>query len=392
MRRLRRIAVPVIALVVAVGGIWAVSAGAQTEPTAPLGTFCPPIPANAVAGQDIVCKVIADPFWTPPTTTTTSTTTTVPTTTTTTVPPVTTTTTTVAPTTTTTAPPAGVRKGWELTASNVGLAPFGLSCDTLPLYIGPAKPLAGNTISGYRIEVPLDLSNGNILIEKSCIKPMQVGSHNEYLVTTTTCAASCTATTAGNVVIRDSEITAEHLSAQVVAGADGFIGVGKLYRNYIHGMGSGISFFETGTVHDAVAENNFVDRLRSYGDSHNEAMTVRDFRKNSGNTRTAKIVGNRLRADSGNTTAGLFIQPTWVSIYNVTVQDNLFEGEGYNLYVERGVSNGTYGNISSVNNRFNPYNGWGPSAVTFGPGWTPWTSNYRYCAACANAQGAVVNP
>ncbi len=385
MSRLRRTLTALIAALVAIGGISLAAAGAQTDvpQTAPLGTWCPPLPTNATAGQPVQCKVVADPDWTAPTTTT------VPTTTTTTVAP--TTTTTVAPTTTST-PPASL-VGWQLTADNVGLKPHGLSCESLPLYIGPAKPLAGTTISKLRVEQPLDLSAGNILVEKSCIKPHAVGSHNEYLVTTTTCAATCTATTAGNVTIRDSEITAEHLPlTREVAASDGFIGVGTLQRNYIHGMGTGISFFETGTVHNALAEHNFVERLRSYGDSHNEGATVRDFRKNSTNTRTVKFIGNRFKVDSGNVTAGLFIQPTWVSIFNLEVRENLIEGQGYNLYVEKGVSNGTYGNISAVNNRFNPYGGWGPSAVTFGPGWTPWRDNYRYDPSKLNAQGAVVNP
>ena len=281
-------------------------------------------------------------------------------------------------------------KGWQLTSSNVGLAPFGLKCETLPLYIGPAKPLPGNTISGYRIEVPLDLSAGDILIEKSCIKPNGVGSHNEYLTTTTTCVGNnCSATVNGNVTIQDSEITAEHLPAATIAGADAFIGVGTLKRNYIHGMGSGISFFETGTVHNALAENNYVRGLRSYGDSHNDGATVRDFRKNTANTRTAKFIGNRIDCSTGRDTGALFIQPTWVSIYNVHITDNYLEGGGYNLYAEN--SGGVYGNIRAINNRFRP-TGWGAVATPSGPGWAVWTANHIYDASKLDGKGAVVNP
>lgn len=388
----RRILAVLSALIVAVGGIWIASAGAETElpPTAPLGTWCPPLPANATAGQPVQCKVVADPDWIAPTTTTVS-----PTTTTTTVPPVTTTTTTVQTTTTTTAPPTTTTQppadlmGWQLTAQNVGLAPHGLTCASLPLYIGPAKPLAGNTISGYRIEQPLDLSNGNLLIEKSCIKPSTTGYHNSFLVTTTVCSGNgCSATTAGNVTIRDSEITADHLSAGTIAKSCAFLGVGTLQRNYMHGMGSGICFFETGTVHSALAEGNYVRGLRSSGDSHNEAATIRDFRNATG--RTVKFLNNRLDCSSGNETGGLFIQPTWLPIYNVTIQGNYLEGGGYNLYLER-TGNATYGNVRAVNNRFRP-TGWGPSATPSGPGYAEWRDNYRYDPTRLNAQGSVVTP
>jgi hypothetical protein len=279
--------------------------------------------------------------------------------------------------------------GWQLTAQNVGLAPHGLTCASLPLYIGPAKPLGGNTISGYRIEQSLDLSNGNILIEKSCIKPNATGYHNSFLVTTTVCSGNgCSATTAGNVTIRDSEITADHLSAGAIAKSCAFLGVATLQRNYMHGMGSGICFFETGTVHSALAEQNYVRGLRSAGDSHNEAATIRDFRNATG--RTVKFLNNRLDCSSGNETGGLFIQPTWLPIYNVTIQGNYLEGGGYNLYLER-TSNATYGNVRAINNRFRP-TGWGPAATPSGPGYAEWRDNYRYSSTAVNNAGTVVNP
>lgn len=379
----RRVLLALAAVLALLGGILAVAHAAPGDIT----LVCPHV-ASPVDGQQVVCTYRIEAA---PTTTTPPVTTTTEPPVTTTVPP-TTTTTTVAPTTTTTTtqPPASALMGWQLTADNVGLKPHGLSCDTLPLYIGPAKPLAGTTISMLRVEQPLDLSAGNILVEKSCIKPNTVGSHNDYLVTTTTCVnGNCSATQAGNVTIRDSEITAEHLpNSTSLAGADGFIGVGTLQRNYIHGMGSGISFFETGTVHSALAEHNYVTRLRSYGDSHNEAATIRDFRNATG--RTVKFLNNRLDCSSGNATGGLFIQPTWLPIHNVTVQGNYLEGEGYNLYLER-TNNANYGNVRAINNRFRP-TGWGASATPSGPGWAEWRDNYRYSATAANNAGQVVNP
>lgn len=313
----------------------------------------------------------------------------------------------------TTPPPVGL-KGWQLTTTNVGLAPHGLNCDIvvynnpnnpndplngkntpgggrLPFYEGPLKPAAGTTIYRQLIRGPLDLSNGNITVDQSCIRPTSTGYHNAFLVTTTICSGnSCSATAAGNVIVRDSEITAEQLSAGSIAASCAFLGVGTVQRNYMHGMGSGICFFETGTVHSALAEGNYVRGLRSAGDSHNEAATIRDFRKNAGDSRTVKFINNRLDCSSGNETGGLFIQPTWSPIYNVTIQGNYIEGGGYNLYLEQ-TGNASYGNVRAIDNRMRS-TGWGPAVTSSGPGYVEWRDNYRYDATKTDGKGAVVNP
>lgn len=286
------------------------------------------------------------------------------------------------------------RPGWRINARKVGLGPYGLSCESLRAYKGPAKPARGTVIEGRRVTDPLDLSNGHIKIIKSCIRPTTTGYHNNFLVTTTTCRSSCWATKTGHVVIRDSEISGTAMTAQQIAGSCAFLGVAKLVRNYMHGMGSGICFFETGRRYDALAQSNYVTDLRSYGMSHNEAATVRDFRRNKNDTRTVRFIGNRLDCSSGNVTGGLFIQPTWDDIYNLTVARNYIEGEGYNLFVSGTSVSGvdsTYGNIRSINNRFRS-TGWGPSAVTAPPGWATWRKNYTYAVGRQGARGAVVKP
>lgn len=291
-------------------------------------------------------------------------------------------------------PTSNPARGWNVTASNVGLAGVGLSCDQLPVYTGSLKPASGTVLSGWRITGPLDLSNGNILVEKSCIRPDRVGEHHAYLVTTTTCRDGiCTATQAGNVVIRDSEIDAEHLDAETISGSCAFLGVGTLERNYMHGMGSGICFFETGAVHSARAERNYVRGLRAWGNpetdgSHNEAATVRDFRDAPG--RTLVFLNNRLECATANDTGALFIQPTWLPIHNVRVEGNYLEGGGYNLYLER-TGNASYGNLQAVDNRFRP-TGWNPVAVVSGPGFVQWSDNHRYDAARPDGKGDAVTP
>ena len=82
-------------------------------------------------------------------------------------------------------------RGWQINERRVGLAPKGLSCDSLPTYQGPEKPAAGTKIKRKLVTTPLDLSNGDIVVAKSCIRPTSTGYHNDFLVTTTTCADGC---------------------------------------------------------------------------------------------------------------------------------------------------------------------------------------------------------
>ncbi|TWP47046.1 hypothetical protein FKR81_33920 [Lentzea tibetensis] len=279
-------------------------------------------------------------------------------------------------------------RGWELTTTNVGLAPHGLSCATLPEYTGDSKPAQGTVISAVQITTPLDLSNGDITVEKSCIQPTFTGYHNNFLVTTTICPDECSATEAGNVVIRDSEIDGSALTAAEVAKSCAFLGVGTLRRNYLHDTGSGICFFETGTEHSALAEQNYVRGLRSFDDSHNDGATVRDFRYAAG--RSVTFRNNRIDCSTDNDTGALFIQPTWVEIQNLHVEGNYLEGGGYNLYLEE-TGDASYANVHAVDNRFRP-TGWGPSANPSGPGWTTWQDNHLYDPAEPDGRGDVVSP
>lgn len=277
--------------------------------------------------------------------------------------------------------------GWQLNASNVGLAQFGLTCDQLPVYTGSLRPAAGARISGVRIIGNLDLRNGDIVVERSCIRP---GSGTGSLVTNYVCGADdCPVISEKSIVIRDSEFDASTVPASQIAGSCAFRGTGTLQRNYMHGMGSGICFYGTGMKHEAIAEQNYVTDMRSYGGSHNEAATIRDFMLDQNPNRIARFTQNRFDIASGNVTAGLFIQPTWDDIDTLVVEGNLIEGGGYNLFLN--ASHGSYQNVRAINNRFRS-TGWGPSTVMGGPGWAQWSNNYMYDATKADARGALVNP
>jgi hypothetical protein len=292
-----------------------------------------------------------------------------------------------------TPPPTGELKGWELTPTNVGLAPHGLSCATLPPYTGTNTPPAGTVISGKLISTNLYLTTGAVTIEKSCIRPTGSGPHG--LISTwdiNNCSNSC-ATAMGQVIIRDSEIDGSLVSTQSIAYTGAFMGVGILERNYFHDIGSGIAFYNTGSTYTASAVNNYVHKLRGYGDpattgSHNESATVRDHAPGTGN-RQLTFRGNYLTSDSGNDTGALFLQPYGGFIDNVTVENNLLGGGGYQLVLEGNYSG--YGtNMKVINNRFSG-TGYGPGYVDRGPGWSEQRENYRNDPTKTDNKGAVVN-
>jgi hypothetical protein len=282
------------------------------------------------------------------------------------------------------APPASPRelKGWELTESNTGLAAVGLSCDELPRYTGGEKVPAGATISEKRIETTLDLSAGNITVERSCIRPHAAG-RGLPLVTTTDnnrCDASGCAPPPAQVILRDCEIDGSLVDNFTVAYSLGFGGIGSVERCYIHDVGSGIGVYGQGTPFDALAVGNYITRLRAWGDpgdggSHNDGLTIRDF---ANPAHQVIIKNNRIVASSGNDTGALFIQPNDALIDNVLIEGNLLDGNGYQLGLE--AANGfIYGrSMRAINNRFSG-TGFGAAYVStkgLEYGWAEWRDNY----------------
>jgi hypothetical protein len=329
------------------------------------------------------------------TTTTPKTTTSAPTTT----PPPATTTTSPRTTSSQPAPPTTAGSGWTLNPSNTGLARLGLTCDQLPVYTGGSRPAAGTVISGKQIRTVLDLSAGNITIERSCVRPTSASRGMPLIGTTnyTQCNGGSCPPTPSTVTIRDSEIDGSLIDTMTVAGDCAFLGVGNLYRNYMHDMGSGICFYYTGRSLSARAEGNYVHRLRAWGDpattgSHNEAFTIRDFDTSSNDARTLTVVNNRLDAKSGNDTGAAFIQTYAGNIDQVTMIGNLFEGNGYQLRLSAGY-NHIYGrSMRAIDNRFSG-TGYGPAQLDkngLSYGWAEWRENYLNDASKPSHQGASV--
>lgn len=290
-------------------------------------------------------------------------------------------------------------RGWQLTSTNTGLTAVGLSCDGLPRYTGPAKPASGAVLTEVLIDRVLDLSAGDITIERSCIRPKSVTAGTHLLTTTDygACVNDQCPPAKGRVTIRDSEISGKLITAQRIAKSCAFIGVGILQRNYIHDSGSGICFYNTGPQFDAVAEGNYVHKLRSYGSggnaSHNSAATVRDFDTRVNPARRMSFRDNRLDISTGNDTGALFLQ-TAANIDQVHIEGNLFEGGGYQLILEARWGNDYGRAMSAVDNRFTG-TGWGYGYVTdeglrLGYGWNEWRDNYRNAPTQPDNRGSVV--
>ncbi|MFC8682201.1 DUF4082 domain-containing protein [Microbacterium ureisolvens] len=291
-----------------------------------------------------------------------------------------------------------VGKGWNLTSSKVGLAPFGLKCSDLPEYQlnGNTVP-AGTVISRMRITGWLDLSMGNITIKESCIqpKPGAVGQGSTSLTTW-----NSRRELQGPITIQDSEYDGSLLSDRDKAYIGFFNGVASMYRNYIHHSGSGIgiqgSWERTGA--DVVIQNNYVDQLIAYGDpggsgNHQSAFTVRDFVTNANAGRQLLVKDNYFDCDGANATGSFFVQPNGDDVRNMTAQGNLLAGMGFNLILEddQGRFPGvTYHNMRAIDNRMAPTE-YGPTKLAGrGEGWTAWSDNYLYSATGADGKGKVV--
>lgn len=281
--------------------------------------------------------------------------------------------------------------GWQLTKYSVGLNKYGINGSTLPLYTGILKPLAGAVIRNKKITSPLDLSNGNITIEKCLIQPTSSGQGVPIL---TTFDSNGVKPGDGPVSIIDCTIDGSQLSQFSAAMSSAIQAIGTIRGNYIKGLGSGIAILNVGTQFDGLVEGNYVTDLVAYGDAatdgnHSDGFTVRDFDISINPSRQLVVQNNRFDESSGNDTGALFIQTNSGRIGNVLVQGNLLEGGGYNMALNQ--QNFTYSNIRSTNNRFQP-TGYGASYVDGGIGYTQWTDNYLNDPAQPDNRGSVVTP
>ena len=289
--------------------------------------------------------------------------------------------------------PSRPTTGWTVNQFTVGLAPFGIEGESLPVYTGPYEIPAGSVITGMRFTSPVSLHQGNIIIERSLFQPTSAGSGLPIVTTTN---YNNWAPARGRVIIRDSEIDGSLLpSDQARAFSTGFIGIADLQRNYIHNVGSGIGLYNTGRQLDALIEHNYVDDLVSWGNgattgNHSSAFTIRDFTDADRPDRVAIIRNNHFNADSANTTSALFIAAQEGRIDNLIVAGNLLAGNSWNLAAE--PARFGYNNVSVTNNRFAPSPTAFGAAYGLGSPWAAWQDNFRYNPAMPDGMGSAVLP
>ncbi|MGE5299061.1 MAG: LamG domain-containing protein [Acidobacteriota bacterium] len=279
--------------------------------------------------------------------------------------------------------------GWQLTEAAAGLNRHGINGENLPVYTGPAKPAGGATIIGKKITKGLDLSNGNITIERCLVKPTDMTGMALVTFNFNTVQPGN-----GPVVIRDCTIDGSDLTQQQQGQSGGIQAYGTITGNLVKHFGSGIAVMGVGEYDDTIIEANVVTSLTAWGDpatdgNHSDGFTIRDYTNATVPTRQITVRNNLFDCRSGNDTGACLIQAQAGNINNVTLNGNLLKGGGYNFGLAQLNAN-TYSNIIVTNNRFEPINAFGPASRGNGVGFAAWTNNYINNPATVDNIGATV--
>jgi len=255
-------------------------------------------------------------------------------------------------------------KGWQLNATNTGLAGVGIDKNSLPTYTGTSTPPANTAISRMKITKQLDLSKGGITISQCWISPAPGVGTGVSLLTNWTGAPA----TIQDCDFDCNDMTDTNEHKAVVSNSFAFFGNGNVLRCHLTNMGQGIRIDGLpGT--NLVVENNLIHNLWTAASSHVDAITIR------------KSLGDNLSirnnwADSSDCLASpaMFIQPITGHIDKVTLSGNYFDSTNWDIGLE--VNSYGYGLcMRAINNRFGT-SGFGSIAVSGGPGWALWQDNY----------------
>lgn len=277
--------------------------------------------------------------------------------------------------------------GWQVTASNVGLARLGINGASLPLYTPASIIPAGTVVTDRRITASLIRCHlGNIRFERCLFQPTTANGGDGYIYGYNSDIGA--GNQAGNLEIIDCDIDGSLIPGSVALWKQCAIrATGTFQRTRIWGFGSGIAIFGSNAVQNALVEHLHCDGFRDGSDSHNEASTIRGFNQTS-----LIIRKNWFHTNVQQSSGAMFIQPYTSNVRNSLLEANYMSSPtNFDLYIEVGGFGFTYSNMQSVNNRF-LMAGLGV-ATNGGPGWSTWSNNFRYNAATPpNNQGAVVNP
>ena len=265
-------------------------------------------------------------------------------------------------------------RGWQINATNIGLAGVGVGKNSLPDYTGPI--LAGATISLKKLTNP-DVSAGHIILDRCWIVNTGYGGLG--------------ASNNGPVTLHDCDMESQQYQAGVVdqyktqpmtvlrcnltgGGCSKMNGPGTIRQSFLH---------------------DYISGDGAGGPNHVDGFTRRD------GTGQVDIIDCFIDSytNPNHTSATVFLQSN-AYFDNILFQGNLFsngangggnvvlEAKDGNDYGTHLIMNGNRFTYSSkgygyvLNYNTNPY--------THGTGWGQWTNNYVYDPSQSDSLGAII--
>ena len=279
----------------------------------------------------------------------------------------------------TTSTGAAVNYGWDLTATNTGLAGVGVNRNTLPVFSGTVT--AGMTISNVKITKALDLSGkANVTLDRVWV---QVNDSDRAILL------------GAGTTIRDSDVDGSLMAPGGSFGISSKPGVGTLGNYTIERVNitnlTQAIYLDSGTsASTGLVTDTYVHSMLSTNGAHLDGM------QRMAGTGPLTILRCRVANDYSGAggsfaTASMFLTPTWGGdIGPVTLKDSYFEGNGYNLYFTAYPNTGDSITVSLNNVRLRPTE-YGPITTLGDVIFPQWTNVYLYDATKPNAAGAAVN-
>lgn len=256
--------------------------------------------------------------------------------------------------------------GWQLDKTNTGIARAGLTEKQLKPLDFSSGPDKGKGVTNYQGVNGNIYINANQTIENKIISPSYQLHITAGNVTLRNCIIRPTNVGRGLPLIVGENATVENCN--IDATQLGIVGIaismtGTIRGCNIWGSSTGISINNSSSKL-SICEGNYIHDLEGHEGAHMDGITTR---MSSGKGVT--IRNNRVDVTwktPSMVTGAMFIQSQAGPIDNLTIENNLFEGHGYNLSM--GISSYKFGsNVSIINNRFNPAKGgWGAVAIQNG--------------------------
>lgn len=276
---------------------------------------------------------------------------------------------------TTSASGGAVLAGWYRTTSNTGLAGVGTTSGMLTNYTGPTTLTAGTHL--YRQNINL---GGNTLL---------IQANNVILEECSITGSAWMMIAIGRNMANGAGISLDNvqlLNCDFIgtggASSEQYLVANRGAGNYVMQgcLGRGGTIFAM-SDNDVNSNPQLIDQCYFYGGQNGGSAHHDGITRRAGQAQLT-ITNTRVTMDQGSTTGALFLQPTYGSVGNVTMNRCYLEGNGNNCTLE--VSN----DIIIDDNRFRPteysylttYNG----PVTR----LTWTNNYIYSAAGTDGKGA----